>query len=97
MLGHRVTAVASAEDGLQAFRPGQFDALVTDLQLPGMSGLELAEALRRAQPALLVVIASGMGPAAAPQGGHAFLHLPKPYRVDQLEAILREAGATAAV
>lgn len=92
MMGHRVTAVGSAEDGMQAFRPGLFDALVTDLQLPGMSGLALAEALRAAEPALMVVIASGMGPS----GDHRFLHLPKPYRVDQLEAILRGVGATAA-
>jgi len=87
MLGHRVTAVGSAEAGLQAFRPGAFDALVTDLQLPGMSGLDLAQAVREAEPALMVVIASGMGPADG-QDRHGFRHLPKPYRVDQLEALL---------
>jgi len=95
MLGHRVTAVGSAEAGLQAFRPGAFDALVTDLQLPGMSGLDLAQAVREAEPALMVVIASGMGPADG-QDRHGFRHLPKPYRVDQLEALLRGVDSAAA-
>ena len=95
MLGHRVTAVASAEEGLQAFQPGSFDALVTDLNLPGMSGLELAAALRALEPALRVVIASGVGHATGAPGGQGYLTLPKPYRVDQLEAILRATVASA--
>jgi CheY-like chemotaxis protein len=93
MLGHRVTAVASAEDGLQEFHPGAFDALVTDLNLPGMSGLDLAAVLRKAEPGLKVVLASGVGQVTSRPGEDSYLNLAKPYRVDQLEAILRAAIA----
>jgi len=94
MLGHRVTAAGSGEEGLEAFRPGLFDALVTDLNLPGMSGLELAETLLAAQPGLKIVIASGVGPTGG-QGGHPYANLTKPYRVDELESILQAAPAIA--
>jgi signal transduction histidine kinase/CheY-like chemotaxis protein len=93
MLGHRVTAVGSGEDGLQAFHPGLFDALVTDLNLPGISGLALADALCKAQPGLRVVIASGVGRAEGGPGAHGYASLTKPYRVDELEEILRGVAA----
>jgi CheY-like chemotaxis protein len=91
-----VTAVGSGEEGLQAFQPHLFDALVTDLNLPGMSGLELAEAVLRVQPGLKIVIASGVGPSGGGQGGHPYANLTKPYRVDELEAMLQGAVAPAA-
>jgi signal transduction histidine kinase/DNA-binding response OmpR family regulator len=98
MLGHRVTAAASGEEGLAAFQPGGFDALVTDIQLPGMSGLALAGALRAQDPKLVVVIASGAGQLAAPGApahGHPFLTLAKPYQIDQMEALLQGAVSAA--
>jgi CheY-like chemotaxis protein len=98
MLGHRVTAAASGEEGLAAFQPGGFDALVTDIQLPGMSGLALAGALRAQDPKLVVVVASGAGQLAAPGApahGHPFLTLAKPYQIDQMEALLQGAVSAA--
>ena len=95
MLGHLVTAVASGEEGLAAFRPGQFDALVTDLHLPGISGLELAAAVRKLEPALNVVIASGMGQVQTPEGEQPYLILAKPYQIDQMDALLRASVGVA--
>ncbi|SFB82607.1 response regulator [Massilia yuzhufengensis] len=98
MLGHRVTAVASGEDGLAAFQPGQFDALVTDIQLPGISGIVLAETLRKMEPGLKVVVASGAGQAPVAASGKPYLSLAKPYQVEQMDALLRgalERGAAA--
>ncbi len=95
MLGHRVTAVGSAEEASAAFQPGGYDALVTDVHLPGMSGLELAGALRSLEPSLNVVIASGSGEVAAPEGGHPYLSLPKPYQIDRMDALLRGAVSLA--
>jgi CheY-like chemotaxis protein len=47
-LGHDVTTCPRARAALQAFQsaPTGFDLLITDFQMPGMSGLELASALR---------------------------------------------------
>lgn len=46
-LGHRVLAVDSAEAVLQSWGEQRFDVLVTDCQMPGMSGYSLSEAIRR--------------------------------------------------
>jgi two-component system cell cycle sensor histidine kinase/response regulator CckA len=59
--GLTVRAVESPEDAIAAF--GRFDdpidVLLTDLQLPGMSGVELARRARKLRPALPVVFMSG--------------------------------------
>jgi CheY-like chemotaxis protein len=48
-------------EALDAFRaaPEQFDALVTDLSMPGLDGLELIEAVLEVRPDLSVVLSSG--------------------------------------
>lgn len=46
-LGHRVVAVDSAETALQRWREQAFDVLVTDCNMPGMSGYALSQAIRR--------------------------------------------------
>lgn len=45
-LGHRVVAFDSAESALQRWRDDAFDVLVTDCNMPGMSGYALSEAVR---------------------------------------------------
>ena len=45
--GYKVVTVASGEDALALVKNGQhFDAIISDLEMPGMNGLQLAEALR---------------------------------------------------
>lgn len=46
-LGHQVVPVQSAEAALQAWREGRFDAVITDCNMPGISGYALTEAIRR--------------------------------------------------
>ena len=41
--GYLATAVASAEEGLQLFEKEDFEILVTDVNLPGMSGLDFLQ------------------------------------------------------
>ncbi|MFI5365423.1 MAG: PAS domain S-box protein [Candidatus Binatia bacterium] len=60
-LGYRVSGYTQAEAALAAVRadPTQFDLVVTDLNMPGISGLEVARELSRLRPELPVVLASG--------------------------------------
>jgi len=44
--GYRVDAAESGEAALERFHAGQYDAVITDLVMPGMNGLEAAERLR---------------------------------------------------
>jgi signal transduction histidine kinase len=47
MAGHRVTLVQDGEQGISLFRSGKFDIVFTDLGMPGLSGWEVAEAIKR--------------------------------------------------
>ena len=59
--GYRVSGYTRPEEALAAVRadPGQFDLVVTDLNMPGISGLDVARELTRLRPDLPVVLASG--------------------------------------
>jgi DNA-binding NtrC family response regulator len=56
MEGHAVEAVGTAEAGLARARERSFDVVVTDLQLPGQSGLDLVGQLHAAKPHLPIVM-----------------------------------------
>lgn len=46
-LGHQVVTAAGGEEALQTWREGGFDAIITDCNMPGVSGYALTEAIRR--------------------------------------------------
>ena len=77
----QVTAVESGEQALGWLRPGAFDVLLTDFQMPAMTGLELLEIVRVRDPQLRRVLMSG-APVPGMLGHlatglvHAFLYKP---------------------
>jgi PAS domain S-box-containing protein len=87
--GHTVTDVASAEAALRTLEKGGFDVLLTDVSLPGISGLELARQALRQHPGLRVILASGHDLSAdAQQVVPEATVLPKPYTLEQLKRAL---------
>jgi CheY-like chemotaxis protein len=59
VLGCVADPVSGAAEALDAFRPGRYQAVVTDVAMPFMSGLELARRLRVLEPDLPIMIFSG--------------------------------------
>jgi CheY-like chemotaxis protein len=96
-LGHQAVAVADAEEALARLKNERFDAVMTDVRLPGMSGIELTRSLVRDYPNLPVVIASGYGTLnlefLSGDKSHWVFMLPKPYDLPALERTLNEAAA----
>jgi PAS domain S-box-containing protein len=84
ILGHQVMSFPDAEQALPHVRGEHFDALLTDLSLPGMSGIELAEQLAPKQPALRIIVASGYGDAVQGRSEVPIEVLPKPFTLQQL-------------
>jgi DNA-binding NtrC family response regulator len=99
-LGHQVVAVPDAELAVEQVARKTFDAVMTDVSLPGMSGIDLAKELIKKYPKLPVVIASGYGAlnldGLSSQTQVNVLLLPKPYDMDMLEKTLQKAAAFAA-
>ena len=86
-----VTAVADPQEALRVLEAQPFQVLVTDLRLPGMSGLELIRRARRLHPGLRVVLMSAFGEPkdiveAMRLGADDFL--PKPFDLEAFLALL---------
>jgi nitrogen-specific signal transduction histidine kinase len=86
--GHTISAVSTGEEALVRLTRQRFDALIVDIGLPGMSGVELVAAVRRRTPKLAgrVLVTSGL--LHSPGEGEAYLQ--KPFtRVQLLGALAR--------
>jgi two-component system nitrogen regulation response regulator GlnG len=89
-------AFEAAEPALDALRRDTPDVLITDIRMPGASGLELLRRIRDARPALPVIVMtahSDLGSAVSAYEGGAFEYLPKPFDIDQAVALVRRAAS----
>ena len=59
--GYVVTTVENAHEALEQMREQSFDVVFTDIKMPGMDGVELAERVKSSQPWTPVVIITGYG------------------------------------
>ncbi|GAB6082193.1 sigma-54 dependent transcriptional regulator [Desulfuromonas carbonis] len=92
--GWRVLLAADGEAGLALFRQERPAVVVTDIQMPGMSGMELLAAVRELDPSAVVVMITAYGTvekavAAMKQGAYDFLT--KPFSRDELRLVLERA------
>ena len=91
-LGHRVAQAASGAHALEALeRDGAFDAMITDYAMPVMSGLQLAATVVERHPGVRVILAGPHG--HLPATARKFLQLDKPFRQEDLAAILSTIAA----
>ena len=98
-LGHRPVWTENAEAALAALEAAEapFDAVFSDVVMPGMGGIALARILRERAPDLPVVLTSGYSHVLAQDDAHGFELLRKPYSAEELARVLRSvAGRRAA-
>ncbi len=84
----------SASDALRELERSQPSAVLSDIRMPGVSGLEFLQALRERLPKVPVIIMtaySDLDSAVAAFQGGAFEYLPKPFDVDQALDLVRRA------
>jgi two-component system nitrogen regulation response regulator GlnG len=85
---------SSAQDALNALPAGAPQVVVSDIRMPGGSGLELLQKLKERHPHLPVIIMtaySDLESAVAAFQGGAFEYLPKPFDVDHAVDLIRRA------
>jgi two-component system, NtrC family, nitrogen regulation response regulator GlnG len=85
----------SAEPVLDALKRESPDVLVTDIRMPGLSGLDLLKKIHESRPALPVIVMtahSDLGSAVSAYGGGAFEYLPKPFDIDHAVDLVRRAA-----
>ncbi|HET7365646.1 MAG TPA: response regulator, partial [Burkholderiales bacterium] len=92
--GIAFNSFASAQDALQALSNGAPEVLVSDIRMPGLSGLELLNAVKQRHPAVPVIVMtaySDLDSAVAAFQGGAYEYLPKPFDIDQAVELIRRA------
>jgi PAS domain S-box-containing protein len=89
-LGQTVTWVGDGQAALKALAgdPDAFDLVFSDVVMPGISGLELAQVIQQRWPKLQVVLTSGYSHIIVEQGAGGFPLVRKPYSIDGLLTIL---------
>jgi signal transduction histidine kinase/CheY-like chemotaxis protein len=90
-LGHRVVRARTGAEALDlAQGDGGFDAVFTDVVMPGMTGIELADALGPVLPGVPVVLTTGYSDEITRAGGAGRPVVFKPYRLETLAGALDE-------
>jgi two-component system NtrC family response regulator len=85
--GYEVTAASDGQEGLAAFSPGKFDLVITDVKMPGISGIEVLRRIRSQAPDVPVLVITAFGNVetavqAMKEGAYDFIG--KPFHRDQL-------------
>jgi two-component system nitrogen regulation response regulator GlnG len=92
--GIAYSSFSSAKEALDALQDGPPQVLVSDIRMPGPSGLELLHTVKEKHPAVPVIVMtaySDLESAVAAFQGGAYEYLPKPFDVDQAVDLIRRA------
>jgi putative nucleotidyltransferase with HDIG domain len=84
----------SAEDALARLQEGEFQLVISDITMPGMSGLDMIPHVKELSPQTVVVMISGMQTVESAIGAlrlGAFDYLMKPFDLRQVEAVVKRA------
>jgi len=92
--GFHVISVADGQQGLVAFREDQPEIVITDIQMPGMSGNEVLQQIKAERPETLVIVItahSSVEKAVAAMKQGAYDYLAKPFSRDELVHVVNKA------
>jgi CheY-like chemotaxis protein len=93
-LGFEVDVASSGDEALEKLGAGcRYDVIFSDVVMPGMSGIEFAEVVRKRYPEMPIVLTSGYSHVLVEEGRHGFALLQKPYSASALSRALHDAQA----
>jgi CheY-like chemotaxis protein len=86
--GFEVSTASDAEEALEMLETRPFDAIFSDVVMPGMSGVELGSIVRRHYPDMVIILTSGYIGGANPTARLENLMVPKPYQATAVAALI---------
>jgi CheY-like chemotaxis protein len=92
-----VVVADDGASGLARFREGAFDLVMTDLAMPGMSGWQVAQAVKAARPKVPVVLVTGWGVEVEAEElqTHGVNHvMTKPFRFEDVQSVVASCRGT---
>ncbi|MGZ6123625.1 MAG: sigma-54-dependent transcriptional regulator [Myxococcales bacterium] len=92
--GYEVRAVADGEEAVRELSTRDYDAMVTDVRMPKMNGLDLVRAAQTVSPETTIIVMSAYGShelAIEAMKAGAYDYLGKPFRPDEVLLVLRKA------
>lgn len=96
VLGHGTECVNTAEEAIDLLKTRHYHVLLADINLPGMSGIALAEIAVRIVQGIKIIFASGYGYLVADKTDFDFTLLPKPYGLSQLRHAIEQVVSSGA-
>ena len=92
--GHEVTTANSGASALEVLDKQSVDVIVSDIRMPGMTGIELLETVKEQLPELpMILITAFASPddAVLAMKNGAFDYISKPFNVDEIKSVIESA------
>lgn len=92
--GYEVSTAANGAEGLERLKKERFDLVISDLQMPEMSGMDLLQAAKELDPELVIIMITAFGStetAVEAMKLGAYDYLQKPFKIDEVKIIIRQA------
>jgi two-component system NtrC family response regulator len=92
--GYEIVTTDSGQEALRLFRGSDIDLVITDMKMPGMSGMELLEACKATNGDVPVIMMTAFGTiemAVEAMKKNAFHYITKPFQNEQLKVTVKKA------
>ena len=86
--GYRVTKAVDGLDGLEKFRHGHFNLILTNLSTPRISGWELGRIVKNSESSVPVALVTGLDFGASPDHSPFDAILPEPFQFDEFQCLV---------
>ena len=87
---HTIVEAADGAEALALFKPGQFDLVITDFEMPQMKGDELATRIKQARPAQPVLMITAYAEQLRRSDSPVDALLEKPFHLEDLRRVIAE-------
>jgi len=92
--GHEVSTANSGASALETLNKHSFDVIVSDIRMPGMTGIQLLETVKEQSPELPVILITAFASpddAVLAMKNGAFDYISKPFNVDEIKSVIESA------